>query len=64
MDESAPMKPACRCEATIPSAILDGYACGKPDCWRTPIVQASFDAFVSKLVSARGESQPPEPQAV
>ena len=45
----------CRCEATIAPSILDGYACGNPDCWRTPIVKASFDAFVVDLVKARGE---------
>ena len=48
-----PTKPVCRCEATIPASILEGYACGNPACWRTPIVQASFDAFVSDLVRAR-----------
>ena len=59
MDQSTPpdtdalAKPTCRCEATIPRSILEGYACGNPECWRTPLVQASFDAFVTELVRAR-----------
>ena len=53
---SAPAKLTCRCETTIPSVILEGYACGNPECWRTPVVQASFDAFVTDLVRARGET--------
>ncbi len=45
--------PTCRCELTIPAAILEGYSCGRPDCWRAAPVQASFDAFVADLVRRR-----------
>ena len=45
----------CRCEAHIAPAVLEGYACGNPDCWRTAQVQASFAAFVDKLVAERGD---------
>ena len=61
MDQTVPKNasvsatPFCRCEATIPGVILEGYACGNPQCWRTPIAQASFDAFVTDLVRARGD---------
>ena len=56
----------CRCEATIPSSILDGFACGNPQCWRTAEAKASFDAFVAELVSKRdGETpKPVDPVAV
>lgn len=49
---------ACRCEARIASGVLDGYACGDPDCWRTAEAKASFDAFVSDLIRARGDGAP------
>lgn len=49
----------CRCEATIPSVILDGYACGNPECWRTEPVKASFDAFVADLVRRRDGTPTP-----
>ena len=39
----------CRCEATMPPEVLEGFSCGFADCWRAPIVQASFDAFVAGL---------------
>ena len=52
---------ACRCETTIPSSILEGYACGRPDCWRTAEVQASFETFVADLVCERdGKPAPPD----
>ena len=54
----------CRCEATIAPSVLDGYACGAPDCWRTAVAQASFDAFVAELIRRRGEGEPPAPDAV
>ena len=54
------VKSVCRCEARIVPAILDGYACGNPDCWRTAEVQASFDAFVQKLQAQRGDAAPSE----
>ena len=44
----------------MPDAVLEGFSCGRADCWRAPIVQASFDAFVGKLIEARGE-EPPAP---
>ena len=53
---TAPAKGVCRCEGRIAPVILDGYACGNPDCWRTAEVKASFDAFVAKLVSERGNA--------
>ena len=49
-------KGVCRCEARIAPAILEGYACGNPECWRTAKVQASFAAFVEKLVAERGDA--------
>lgn len=52
----------CRCEATMPAEVLDGFSCGSGDCWRAPLVQASFDAFVVGLIRARGE-EPPAPKA-
>ncbi len=51
----------CRCEATIAASILEDYACGRPDCFRTAEVQASFDAFVAELIRKRGEEQPAPP---
>lgn len=45
----------CKCERSIPPAVMEGYACGNKDCWRTPIVQAEFDAFVADLVRRRGD---------
>ncbi len=48
----------CRCEATIAASLLDGYACGRPDCWRTEEVKADFEAFVRELVRTRGEDKP------
>lgn len=45
---------ACRCEATVDPALLEGYACGRPDCWRTPVVEASFQSFATELVRKRG----------
>ena len=56
-------KGACRCEATIAPSVLEGYACGNPDCWRTAVAQASFDAFVADLVRRRGEDALPAPDA-
>lgn len=52
-------KGVCRCEATVASTILDGYACGNLECWRTAEVQASFDAFVKDLVAKRDDGVPP-----
>lgn len=51
-------KGVCRCEATIASSVLDGYACGNPTCWRTEEVRASFDAFVADLIRSRDEGKP------
>ncbi len=48
----------CRCEATIPSSILEGFACGNPECWRTAPAKASFDAFVADLVRERDGEVP------
>ena len=48
----------CRCEATMPAEVLEGFSCGIADCWRAPLVQASFDAFVVTLIRARGEEPP------
>ena len=59
MDEST-QRDGCGCEARMPAGILDGYACGKPECWRTAVVKASFDDFVADLV-ARREPAPAEP---
>ena len=52
----------CRCEATMPPEVLEGFSCGFADCWRAPIVQASFDTFVAGLIRARGEEPPLPPQ--
>jgi hypothetical protein len=49
----------CRCETTIAKSVLEGFACGNPDCWRTAEAQASFDAFVADLIRKRGDV--PEP---
>ena len=57
MSELGAPKRFCRCEARIASAILDGYACGNPDCWRTEAVRASFEAFVTKLKEKRGDAR-------
>ena len=48
-------QPVCRCEATIAPSVLEGFACGNPECWRTAEVKASFDAFVTQLVRERDE---------
>lgn len=56
----APGLRRCRCEATIPAQVLDGFSCGAADCWRAPLVAASFEAFVVDLIRARGE-EPPAP---
>ena len=53
----------CRCEATIAPSVLEGYACGNPDCWRTAAAAASFDAFVTELVRRRGDRTSPPPDA-
>ncbi len=45
-----PAEQRCRCEATIAPAVLDGFGCGRPDCWRTAAVQAAQDRFVAELV--------------
>ncbi len=50
-----PPKGVCRCEARIAAVVLAGYSCGNPGCWRTAVAKASFDAFVVKLVTARGD---------
>ncbi len=52
----------CRCEATIAKSVLDGFACGNPECWRTAEAAASFDAFVAELV-ARREAAPSDREA-
>jgi len=49
----------CRCQARIAPAILEGYACGNPDCWRTAEADASFAAFVERLKAERGEASVP-----
>lgn len=56
----------CRCEATMPAEVLEGFSCGSPDCSRAPAVKASFDAFVTELIKARGEEPPvpPKPRVV
>ena len=46
-------KGVCRCEATIAPSVLDGYACGNPECWRTAVAQASFESFVADLIQRR-----------
>ena len=43
----------CRCEATIAPSVLDGYACGNPECWRTAVAKASFDRFLADLIRHR-----------
>ena len=43
----------CRCEATIAPVVLDGFACGRPDCWRTDVVKASQERFVAELLRRR-----------
>ena len=55
MSDAAAARRFCRCEARIAAAILDGYACGNPDCWRTKAVRASFEDFVARLKSERGD---------
>ena len=60
--EDAAPKGVCRCEATIAPSVLDGYACGNPDCWRTAAAKASFAAFVADLVRRR-EGKPHETDA-
>ena len=44
----------------MPAEVLEGFSCGFADCWRAPLVQASFDAFVVELIRVRGE-EPPAP---
>lgn len=51
--EAAAAERLCRCEAEVPASVLDGFACGRADCWRTAGVKASFEGFVSDLVRAR-----------
>ena len=51
LDPSSPR--VCRCEATIPPSILEGFACGREDCWRTAEVNASFATFVADLARKR-----------
>ena len=46
----------------MPPEVLEGFSCGFADCWRAPLVQASFDAFVADLIRARGEEPPAPPQ--
>ncbi len=46
-------KGVCRCEATVAPSVLEGFACGNTDCWRTAEAKASFDAFVADLVANR-----------
>lgn len=53
----------CRCETTMPPEVLEGFSCGSADCWRAPLVQASFDAFVVELLRARGEEPPVPPRS-
>lgn len=54
---------SCRCEAAIPPQIMDGFACGAADCWRTAEAAASFSAFVAELKRRRaadpGTAEPP-----
>lgn len=54
----------CRCEDTMPREVLDGFSCGISDCWRAPLVKASFEAFVIDLMRERDDeplalTQPP-----
>ena len=48
-----PTEKRCRCEATIAPVVLDGFSCGRPDCWRTAAVQAAQDHFVAELIRRR-----------
>ena len=43
----------CRCEATMPPEVLEGFSCGFADCWRAPLVQASFDGLARVADPAR-----------
>ena len=52
----------CRCEAAVPAELMDGFACGNPDCWRTAGAKASFDAFVADLVRKREAAGSPASQ--
>ncbi len=61
--EDAASRGVCRCEATIAPSVLDGYACGNPDCWRTAVAKASFDAFLADLIRRR-ERKPRESDAL
>ncbi len=61
--EDLASKRVCRCEATIAPSVLDGFACGDPECWRTAIAKASFDAFVAELVRRRDGDAPHTPTA-
>ena len=56
MSKDATSRRLCRCEARIAAAVLEGYACGNPDCWRTQAARDSFDDFVSRLKAKRGET--------
>ncbi len=47
----------------MPAEVLEGFSCGFAECWRAPLVQASFDAYVVGLIRARGE-EPPSPVAL
>ena len=47
----------CRCEATISPAVLDGFACGRADCWRTAVVQAAQERFVAELIRGRAAGE-------
>ena len=60
---NATIERACRCEATIAPSVLEGYACGNPECWRTAVAKASFDAFVADLIRRRGKGPQPSPDA-
>lgn len=62
MSDTARERRVCRCEARIAAAILDGYACGDADCWRTGAARASFEAFVARLEAERGKARRAEPQ--
>jgi hypothetical protein len=53
-------KGTCRCEATVAASILEGFACGNPECWRTAPAQASFDAFLTDLIARRVPEPKPE----
>ena len=45
----------------MPPQVLEGFSCGRSDCWRAPLVKVSFDTFVSDLIRARGEEPPVPP---